>query len=39
MEADKRASISGKTEDFREQDSRHQEEIDEAKEKEAKRLI
>jgi len=39
MEADKRESISGKAEDFREQDSRHQEQIDEAKERESMRLI
>ena len=39
MEADKRESISGKAEDFREQDSRHQEQIDEAKERESMRMI
>ena len=36
---DENGIISRKTEDFREQDSRHQEQIDEAKEKEARRLI
>jgi len=39
MEADKREPISGKAEDFHEQDSRNQEQIDEAKERESMRLI
>ena len=39
MEADKREPISRKAEDFREQDSRNQEQIDEAKERESMRMI
>ena len=39
MEADKREPISGKAEDFHEQDSRNQEQIDEEKERESMRLI
>ena len=39
MEADKREPISGKAEDFHEQDSRNQEQIDEEKERESMRMI